>query len=172
MGLSGFRGKVYYVNDACPTIDCTQFTEPTGAEFCWYDEVTKFTVVDSVQKKEYGHDKSEGWQDVVAGTRRLAITVDAMLHGAPGLTNRSRLAAGQVLGLVLYPAGVGCGGDMSGYAMIDQVSYTYDNETGQPIAYTLTLSSKGPWTGLGAADLNWGGFECECGNSGDGSVSM
>ena len=175
MGLSGFRGKVYFINNSCPTVDCTQFTRPGGDAICWEDEVTKFTIVDSVNKKEYGHDKSQGWQDVSAGIRKATITLDAKIVKQGGAGGASILSAGRVLYLGLYPFGKKGRTPAEGYAMVDQVSYTYDQETGDPMSYTATLSSKGPWKGLGGT--KWGGFEClnEAGSTGstagsDGSV--
>ena len=157
MALSGMMGKVYYIDNSCPTVDCSQFSTPSGGGTCWFDQVTKFTVVDSVQKKEFGHDKSEGWQDVCAGTRKAAITLDAMI--VPGSSRPALPNAGKVLYLKLYPIGEAGGATpAAGYALVDQISYTYDQERGDPIAYSATLSSKGPWTGLGGTA--WGGFEC------------
>jgi len=167
MGLSGVRGRVYYVNSGCPTVNCADgfSAQPDGTETCWYDEVTRFTIADSVKKREYGHDKSEGWQDVVAGVRRVGVTIDAVLRPEAAST---QLQAGRVMWLVLYPVGYGettCGDPVEGYAMVDQVSYTYDLENGEPISYTATLSSKGPWTGFDSDSDPWGGFECACSGS-------
>lgn len=175
MGQSGMKGKVYYVHGDLNTVSCPPLascdydaTKPSGTDTCWYDEVTQFTVVDSVQKREYGHDKSDGWQDVVAGTRRLSITLDAVVVPAADGTLQGPLRAGRVVFLMLYPFGTGatCGNSiMKGYAMIDQISYTVDQETGKPVSYTASLSSKLEWTGMNgddAANAQWGGFECEC----------
>jgi len=167
MGLSGMKGKVCYVDHACPIIDpvTSVWTTPAGSEEAWSDEVTKFEVVDSAQKREYGHDKSHGWQDVVTGIRRLAITLNAVMRAGTGVS--MPIHAGGVLFLVLYPTGTSgtCTTPIKGYAAVDQVSYTYDQEKGDPIAYTATLSSKGPWYGLADDPLNAeqrGGFECDC----------
>ena len=166
MGISGMKGQVYYVNSECPTNDCDGWDAPSlGAATCLEDEITKFTVVDSVQKREYGHDKSFGWQDVCAGTRKFAINMDAVWKPkAAGIDEL--LYAGRVLYLLLYPLGADCDivDPMSGYALIDQVSKEYDQETGKPISYTCQVSSKGPWTGVGVGTA-WGGFECDCDSS-------
>lgn len=168
MGLSGSRGKVFYVDHGCPVVNCTTgvWTAPAGAGSagtCWTDEVTKFTIVESVQSKKYGHDKSAGCQDVCAGTWSAETTLDAMLIPAAG--NQARLHAGKVLWLQMFPAGITgeCSTPVEGYAMIERISYTYDLETGLPISYTATVASKGPWSGLGPfADNLIGGFECTC----------
>ena len=163
MGLTGAKGKVYYVDDSCPV---TGWTAPSGTEVALADDVTKFDVEDSVQKREYGHDKSGAWQDVVAGTRRLQITLDAVINAVTavgGGANRT-LYAGRVLFLVLYPFGATgtCAADpIQGYAMVERVSHTHDLETGKPVAYTATVVSKGPWGGLDDGSA-WGGFECSC----------
>jgi hypothetical protein len=162
--MSGMKGQVYYVEAACPTVSCEEFTVPEP-EDCWEDEVTRFTIVDSVQSRKYGHDKSQGWQDVCAGIRSLVITLDAVIgSGTVESLGMTPLSAGQVVGLALYPfgAGSGCNTPALGYAVVDQISYTVDQERGEPVAYTMTLSSKGPWSGLGA-NTAWGGFECACG---------
>lgn len=163
MGFSGVLGKVYFIDTGCPVLGCegTGWESPSGTANCWNDEVTRFTLVDSVSKREYGHDKSLGWQDVVAGTRRCGITLDAMLR--PDDTAHPVLQAGKIVWLQLYPYGItgACATPLEGYAMIDQISYTYDQESGQPISYSATLSSKGPWTGF-TSDSDWGGFECSC----------
>ncbi len=164
MGVSGMMGKVYYIDDQCPISTCAEWAAPTGASNCWTDEVTRFTIVDSVNKREYGHDKSFGWQDVVAGIRRLGITLDGMLRSRTGSEEAVQpLRAGRVVYLQLYPSGVNCSTPLQGYAMVDQISYTYDQERGDPISYTMTLSSKGPW--IGFVDTgDWGGIECACPN--------
>ena len=167
MGMSGMKGQVYYVDSECPTTDCdTGWVHPSiAAAACLEDEVTKFTVVDSVNKREYGHDKSYGWQDICAGTRRFGITLDAVWRPKPeGSGIDELLYAGRVLYLILYPLGSACDvvDPMKGYAMIDQVTKTYDQERGEPVSYTCSLSSKGPWIGLGVENYPWGGFECYC----------
>lgn len=156
--ITGAKGQVYWVDDQCPESDCSSWPLSEASGTCWGDEITRFEVVDSVNKKEYGHDKSHGWQDVCAGIRRLGITLNAICRPVAGVI--ALFHSGQVVYLKMYPVGVACGGQMQGYAMIDQVSYTIDQETGDPVGYTMTLSSKGPWSGLGSG--NWGGFECQC----------
>lgn len=174
MGLSGFKGKVYYDDASClGTSDC-ELTATGTADTCLADEVTRFQIVDSVLKREYGHDKSGGWQDVVAGIRRLGITIDAVCGSGTfeGTGGDTVIHAGKVLFLELYPFGaIGtCAANpVSGYALVDQVSYTYDQETGRPVSYTATLSSKGPWGGVGGELTGWGGFECACGPGSSGT---
>jgi hypothetical protein len=167
MGMSGMKGKVYYIDDSCsPSTTCEYGGVPSGVATCLTDEVTRFTIVDSVMKREYGHDKSGGWQDVVAGTRRLGITLDAVIASANvnGVGGDSMIWAGKVLWLELFPVGVLCDDPARGYAMVDQVSYTYDEETGKPNGYTATLSSKLAWENVGGMNAGqaWGGFECAC----------
>jgi len=170
MGLSGFKGKVFLLNNACPLVSCSQYGRPsTGLVECMTDEVTRFSVVDSVQLREYGHDKSQGWQDTVSGIRRLEVTIDAIVHrdNTGGLGGTGLIYAGKTLYLELFPIGTavvgGCDTSAAeGYATVRQVSYQYDQETGQPISYTATLASKGPWIGVGGDDAQWGGFECGC----------
>jgi hypothetical protein len=163
MAISGMKGKVYYDLGSCPTydLDTGVWTIDASSTLAYPDEVTNFTITDSVQKREFGHDKSGGWQDVCAGTRRVGIVLSAMLNVA----ETHHLHAGQVLYTELYPTsatGV-CNTPAAGYVMVDQISRSVDIETGQPVGYTVTLSSKGPWTGLGGLDGRpWGGFECEC----------
>ena len=168
MGLSGYRGKVYYIDVSCPTVDCTQYATEAGTLTCLSDEVTRFSIVDSVTAHRYGHDKSQGWDDSVSGTRRAEISLDANIHhgNVDGVGGDDEIHAGKVLYLYLYPAGTDCGEPAHGYALVERVSYTYDQRTGAPISYTATLSSKGPWHGLGGT--YWGGFECGC----EGSTSQ
>ena len=168
MGMSGLMGKVWWVDDHCPGIDCSHWGSAAGTNRCWHDEVTRFDIVDSVNKREYGHDKSRGWQDVVAGIRRLSITLTAMW--LPGAAANTPLRAGRVLFLELYPTNTsgGCATPLKGFAMIDQVSYTVDIERGEPLSYTATFSSKGPWLGFASDPTGvglWGGFECQCGSA-------
>lgn len=165
MGVSGMKGQVYYINSSCPTTSCTGWSTAPGGGTCFQDEITRFVIEDSVTKREYGHDKSFGWQDVVAGTRRFGITMDAMWvpKGAVSGDIDELLYAGKVLFLELYPTGVGsdCDTPYKGFAMIDRVTKTHDIERGTPISYSCTLSSKGPWTGPSTGTA-WGGFECDC----------
>ena len=164
MGMAGFNGKVYYVDESCPTVTCeTPFSAPAADGDCWVDEVTKFTIVDSVLSKKYGHDKSEGWQDVVAGIRSAEITLDANISRVNvDAGTQAYINAGRVLYLKLYPHGDNCGpGPLAGYAMVERVTYTYDQESGLPTSYTATLASKGPWYGF-VDENGWGGFECVC----------
>jgi hypothetical protein len=170
MGMSGMKGQVYYVDDQCPDSDCDGWDAPTtDSATCLQDEVIRFVIEDSVYKREYGHDKSFGWQDVCAGIRRFGITLEAMWRNkAGGSAVDEILYAGRVLYLLLYPLGVDgstCATPLAGYALIDRVTKTHDQERGEPISYSCTLSSKGPWTGP-STGVNWGGFECECSSSG------
>ena len=162
MGLSGYRGQVYYIDASCPTIDCEAYGAEEGTPVCLSDEVTRFSIVDSVTTHRYSHDKSFGWDDSIAGSRRAEITIDANIHHAnvDGVGGDDEMHAGKVFYLHLYPAGTDCGEPARGYALVERVSYTYDQRTGAPISYTATLSSKGPWKGLGGS--HWGGFECGC----------
>lgn len=158
MAITGSMGKVYYSVETPTTVNCTTGAFSAGdGNVCWEDEITRFEVNDSVQTREFGHDKSRGWQDIVSGTRRLGITLNAMYN-----PTSSMLAAGRVVYLKLYPFGTGgsCNTPLEGYAMVQSVSYTYDQERGDPVSYTMTLSSKLAWSGWTAA--NWGGFEDQC----------
>ena len=165
MGLSGYNGKVYYTDRSCPSIDCNTYETVSSAETCLSDEVTRFSIVDSVNVHRYCHDKSMGWDDSLAGSRRAEISLDANIHhqNFAGVGGDDEMHAGKVLYLFLYPAGTDCGEPAHGYALVERVSYTYDQRTGAPISYTATLSSKGPWSGLGGT--YWGGFECGCAGS-------
>jgi len=171
MGMSGMMGQVYYLDQQCPDSDCDDWDAAPDitSKICLQDEVIRFVIEDSVQKKEYGHDKSFGWQDVVAGTRRFGITLEANWRNkAAGSSIDEILYAGKVLYLILYPLGENgstCSEPLAGYALIDKVTKTHDMERGDPISYNCTLSSKGPWTGP-STGVNWGGFECECSSSG------
>jgi hypothetical protein len=156
MGLSGLNGKMYVNVDWCPGDGNT-----AGSASLAYYEVTRFVIADSVQKREYGHDKSNGWQAAVAGIRKATITIDAMV-----VKDTGELAAGQQVYLELYPLGEDCGTAATGGALVDSVNYTTDIETGAPVSFTATLSSIGAWTGLGG-DGGWGGTECGCGGSSD-----
>jgi hypothetical protein len=157
MGFSGMNGRIYFINEACPGVNFASAAGAGSPGTQWQDEVTKFSVTESVNKREYGHDKSQGWQDVCAGIRKLSITLDAVMSGN---VSTQPLRSGRVVWLQLYPAGTsGTGDPLEGYAMVDQISYTYDQERGEPISYTMSLSSKGPWTGFTDTGL-WGGFEC------------
>ncbi len=163
MGMTGAKGKALYIDSGCPAAD---WAAPSGSGTAFADEVTKFDLVDSVLKRAYGHDKSGGWQDVCAGTRSVEVTLEAVISGTDvsGAGGETFISAGSVFYLILYPfgsTGVCSATPVAGYALVDKVSYTYDQETGKPCAYTATLSSKGPWTGLDDGDA-WGGFECNC----------
>ena len=162
MGFSGMKGRVYAINTHCPRT--LNGAPPSGKAVLWVDEVTRFQVNESAQKREYGHDKSFGWQDLVYGTKRCEITLDATIHRA---RHGPILKSGMVLYLVLRPLGMSCGGRMGGWAGIDRVSYTVDQNTGEPVSYTITMSSKGKWRELSPKE--WGGFECGCGGGSDGS---
>lgn len=161
MAIAGFNGYINLVTVAAsPTYN---WTAPGGAQVTVTDEVTRFLIDESVQMREFGHDKSAGWQDNCAGIRRAEITIEAMISdsnvgGAGGMNWYS----GALAYLVLYPAGDvvdQVAAPVQGYATVRSVSYVYDQETGLPISYTCRLSSKGPWSGMDAGDVLWGGFE-------------
>jgi len=163
MGMSGAKGKVYYIEDSCPPV---AWTVPSGSAVAYTDDVTKFDLEDSVMVEEYGHDKSGGWQDACAGTRRVQVNLEAKVApaNADGAGGVSAISAGKVLYLQLYPfgaTGTCAATPVAGYALIKQVSYTYDQQTGKAIGYTATVVSRGPWTGLDDGSA-WGGFECDC----------
>jgi hypothetical protein len=169
MGLSGVNGKVYYADASCPSFSCVEgWDPPEDASQCLSDEVTRFNIVDKVNARKYAHSGSQGWLDSTAGARGLDITVDAVISGvnAGGVGGDEGIYAGRVIYLKLYPTGnTGvdpCGIPAEGWALVEQVSYGYDIETGNPNSYTATLSSKGPWNAVGGEGVLWGGLECAC----------
>jgi hypothetical protein len=160
MGFSGFRGKVHMGAAACPMqLD----GNGSGNAVDLTDEVTKFTFNETVNVKKYGHDKSYGWQDSVAGIRSAEITIEATVISPE--TKKYPARCGQVVALELYPFGLSCTPPLTGLALIERISYTVDQERGDPVAYTATLSTKGKWVGLVGDGERWGGFECECSNA-------
>lgn len=162
MGLSGTKGKVYYIDSECPVFDCDDWTVPAGSATCWTDEVTKFDIDDAVQMRKYGHDKSKGWQDNCAGIRGLTISMEVNVKLD---SEKLEIHPGKVVWLLLYPYGTAgtCANNVArGYATFERVSLRVDQETGFPVGYTATLASKGPWLGMGGEDGEWGGHECDC----------
>ena len=165
MGFSGMRGKVYVIDGACP-IDLEKPLPPEGNKVRWVDQVVMFSTDESAFKREFGHDKSGGWQDICYGIRRMGISLDAI--PAAQNPNPDLLGVGQVVWLELEPFG-SCGAPAMGYAGLDRRVTTTRQENGTPVEYTMTLSSKGAWRNLPGGDRNWGGFECECAD-GESSV--
>lgn len=170
MAISGMRGQIYYVNSACPDADCDAWDSPTSeTQVCIPDEVTRFTIDDSVQNRKYGHDKSFGWQDVCAGVRSFAINIDAFWKPKTVAGSFDEICgAGKVVYLALYPLGEdeeACHEAWAGYAMFERITRTNDFERGDPVSYRATLASKGPWTGPDNV-TQWGGLECtDCSGS-------
>jgi hypothetical protein len=165
MGLAGFKGKVYHVPVTTRPLGPGGWATPSGSDLDLSDEMTKFTINDRVNMKKYGHDKSLGCQDTCSGTKGYDITIEAKIANAnfSGITGDDYMWAGKILWLKCYPVGVapGIGTPLpaTGYAEVENVSYTYDQETGEPIGYTATAASKGPWANCGAGSGNWGGFQ-------------
>jgi hypothetical protein len=121
-------------------------------------EVTKWNLTESAYKKEFGHDKSAGWQDVCYGIKKCSGTVDVMLTG------NCEVYAGQKVNVELIPdSESGCITPITGKAGIDSVAYNVDVTTGDPISATISISSVGEWTGLPGDGKAWGGFEDGCG---------
>jgi hypothetical protein len=149
--MSGFSGKGgrIYMSGACPT-------SSAGSEGALEDEVTHFNITDNVNMRRYGHDKSGGWQAAVPGTRGLQITIEAMLAAAP--SGPATPNPGQSIFLSLVP-GVHCGHHYEGHAIVESVAIRVNIETGDPVGYTMTCVSNGPWTGLGA---NIDVYTCAC----------
>jgi hypothetical protein len=171
MALSGMQGKIYYSN--VPIVPPDDWTPPAGVSLTtpatrWHDEITGFSLDDSGASGTYVHDKSGGWYDNWVGARGLDISISAKQR--PQGSVLSPLYFGKVVWLQLYPAGtVGVCEDMvaQGYATVTRISYQYNME-GEPIAYTATLRSKGPWNGLPPGNYLFdanppiGGFEWGC----------
>jgi hypothetical protein len=167
MAVSGMKGRVYYgPTSGCIAYTCDGITWPSVDVDCLEDEVTRFVIVDSVNKREFGHDKSGGWTDVLVGIRKLSITFDAMWvpKGAGEEQSFNILQAGRTLFLRLFPLGTGCNFYFEGYCVIDQITKTYDMTAGEPITYSCSATSRGPWHIYGpdgiVAESAWGGFEC------------
>jgi hypothetical protein len=166
MGFSGMKGEVYHMNAHCPHV--MDGTAPNGDELKWADEVTRFVLTESVAKREFGHDKSFGFQDVVTGTRAAEVTLDAVSRFQYQSINGYH--AGMIMYLILYPFGadnanesVGCSAlSVSGYFMVERVSVSTDLDRGDPVSYTMTLTSHGPLFNKAIGNENWGGFECGC----------
>jgi len=136
MALSGKYGTVYKNGVALVTEVIRWEATPTGF------------------KREYGHDKSGGWQDVCYGTKRLEGTIEVKCR-ADGVD----FGACNFYELDLYPLGSENGTPMNGYAGIDATPLVVNVENGEPISATYRWSSKGPWTGLPNDGQEWGGFE-------------
>ncbi len=191
MGFSGMKGKVYLADDHCPA-DLSG-TNTQSSTSVWPDEVKRFMLTEKANIRRYVHDKSFGFQDVVSGIRSVDVSLDAVFHGqcggaadsgSSGVNSVYIYHAGQVVWLELEPFGPAetDGGNgraacncnpIRGYFMIEQIATTTNIESGDPVEYTMTLTSKGYIDGLGddqsftsAAMVdpkpNWGGFECAC----------
>jgi hypothetical protein len=155
------------INNACPA---SGWAKPSGTAIFWADEVTEFSVTDSVESESYGHDKSQGWKDVTFGTRSISITLSAKFRRAP---TANMFGPGHVCYLELEPFGPACSTLISGYAGVKQVGFNVDVNTGATVGYSMTLLSKGPWHGV--PESQWGGFECACGateGGGSGTESI
>jgi hypothetical protein len=182
MAISGMKGQVYYgTTNKCLKYSCDgpePFTEPTE---CLQDEVTKFVMTDRVKYTEFGHDKSDGWIDGLSGNRGYDIAIDAMWVPKPAQGGRhpndnswNKLHAGVSVYLELYPVGKSCVYVKKGFGTIKQRTDTVSMRDGDPIEYSLSITSRGPWKdydseGHEIEQAPWGGFEClPCAHVGGG----
>jgi len=165
MGLSAKDSRIFLINPTCPIkLNGTPPTDSsTSHEFS--EQVTRIELTPSVFERKYGHDKSEGWQDVTAGTKSCDGSITTKVaDGSKPFT----LSAGDVAFIRVWPIGPECGHKIQGYASITSDPIVMNLENGEPVEHNYRFSSKGKWTGLPGSAV-WGGFECQCGNGPGGS---
>lgn len=164
--VSGMRGKVFFDEDYCPTAlnDLISSYESITTELDM--NVTRFEITFSAFKREFGHDKSYGWQDVVYGIKRGEGTIN--FNYASGMSSLN-LGPGDKVPVLLYPDGPGCQDPIWGWAGIDSIAVTSVQENGEPVSGTMRFVTVGRWAGLPNDDRGWGGFECECSGGSGGS---
>jgi uncharacterized membrane protein YgcG len=115
-------------------------------------------------KKEFGHNKSKGWQDLVYGIKRCEGTIEVK-HTKKGKV----LDAGKFHKLKLK---TGHGLTLHGKAGIDEASATTVIENGEPVSIVYKFSSKGKWTkktGGGGGSGSGGSGSGGSGSGGSGS---
>jgi len=166
MGVSGQKGAIYILPYNCP-INLGGGKPPgTILDNLMHEQITKFNIEPSIYEKRTGHDKSHGATDSFLGVKSWDATIEFIHDPA----SRRLRGAGTLFYLYMYPFGHECGTPIHGYATLIKPSYSIVQEDGQPVTGTITVHNKGLWLGFDNDGLPWGGFECDCGGHGSGSV--
>lgn len=98
--------------------------------------VTKFSAVHKGAVTTFGHSGSLGWKSAVDGTEEVIGDIEGKVDG------ETPIARGTSVALSLDTGGVA----LSGNAMITEVSYECDIDTGAPVSFKASFVSDGVWT--------------------------
>ncbi len=98
--------------------------------------VTKFSAVHKGAVTTFGHSGSQGWKSAVDGAEEVTGDIEGKVDG------ETPIARGTSVALSLDTGGVA----LSGNAMITEVSYECDIDTGAPVSFKASFVSDGVWT--------------------------
>ena len=163
MGNSAKDSRLYFLPPACPIK--LNGEKPSGTLLRFYEQVVRIEINPSVYQRKYGHDKSEGCQDVCSGIKSWDGSITTRLNE----NNAKRsLVAGDVVWLECWPLGDSCGDPLHGYASIDTDPIVMNLENGDPVEHNYRYSSKGKWANASHAP---GTYACGCNAGEDGGGS-
>jgi len=102
-------------------------------------DVTKWSATHKSNVTTYGSSDSQGWKLAVAGIEELTGDFEAKL---PAAASTIPVSIGTSVGLVLETGNL----KLSGNAMITEISYEVDIDSGSPVGFKASFVSDGPWT--------------------------
>jgi len=106
-------------------------TGPTGVTV-----VTKFSATHKGAVTTFGHSGGSGWKAAVDGTEEVAGDIEGKVSGTTPIQRGTSVA------IVLNTGQL----RLSGNAMISEVAYECDIDTGAPVSFKASFVSDGVWT--------------------------
>jgi len=102
-------------------------------------DVTKWSATHKSNVTTFGSSDSSGWKLAVAGTEEITGDIEAKLQS--GATS-APISVGSTISLVLETGSL----KLSGNAMVSEIAYEVDIDTGAPVGFKASFVSSGAWT--------------------------
>lgn len=113
-------------------------------------EVTKWSADHKVESDRFGSNTSQGWKKTVTGQEEITGSIEGKLQSG----DAEPFSVGSTVTLTLITGG---GLQLAGNAVITNLSYEVDMDTGKAVTFKADFESDGPWTIGGGGGGGGGG---------------
>jgi len=107
-------------------------------------DVTKWSATHKSNVTTFGSSDSGGWKLAVAGTEEISGDLEAKLQSD---AVSAPISVGSIIGLVLETGNL----KLSGNAIVSEIAYEVDIDTGAPVGFKASFVSSGAWTYSGGS---------------------
>jgi predicted secreted protein len=102
-------------------------------------DVTKWSATHKSNVTTFGSSDSGGWKLAVAGTEEISGDLEAKLQSD---AVSAPISVSSIIGLVLETGNL----KLSGNAIVSEIAYEVDIDTGAPVGFKASFVSSGAWT--------------------------